>query len=314
MRFGVAIKSSFIAGEPLEARGQQLRRMAMAAEGLGYESIWVPDRTVFPEDIAALYPQFGPVGQIPDSQQVLEPLVSMSFLAGSTGTIKLGFNVVILPFRNPVLNAKMIATLDVLSGGRVIFGVGVGWMPEEFEAMGASWEDRGTVTDEHIEMFKALCADGVAEYQGKHFQTSGKIFYPKPLQRPHPPIWVGGKSRIALRRVARLGHGWLPIGNTPAEIAKGGKYLREQCEVLGRDPDTVELGLNISPAFGEPQMSPEGERVPLTGDTEQVRDDVRRYQKAGLDFMLLSTTRMDAGPAIEALRQFADEVAPEFSE
>ena len=215
MRFGVVIKSSFIAGELLEARGQQLRRMAMMAEGLGYESIWVPDRTVFPKDIAARYPQFGPEGEILDSQQVLEPITLMSFLAGHTATIKLGFNVVILPFRNPVLNAKMIATLDVLSGGRVIFGVGVGWMPEEFKAMGASWEDRGTVTDEHIEMFKALCSDGGAEYQGKHFQTSGKIFYPKPLQRPHPPIWVGGKSRISLRRVARLGQGWLPIGNQP---------------------------------------------------------------------------------------------------
>ena len=114
--------------------------------------------------------------------------------------------------------------------------------------------------------------------------------------------------------MARLGHGWLPIGNTPDEIAEGGRYLRQQCEVLGRVPGTVELGLNISPSFGELQTSSEGEHIPLTGSVEQVKDDVRRYREAGLDFMLLSTTRMEAGPAIEALRRFAEEVAPEFSE
>ena len=140
MRFGVAIRSSVIPGPPEHERGEELRRLALAAEDSGFDSIWVPDRTVFPQDIATRYPgRFGAPGSVPDSQQVLEPVTAMSYLAGSTSRIKLGFNVLVLPFRNPVLNAKMVTTLDVLSGGRVIFGVGVGWMPEEFEAMGASY-------------------------------------------------------------------------------------------------------------------------------------------------------------------------------
>ena len=314
MRFGVAIRSSVIPGVPASERGKELLRLALAAEDSGFDSIWVPDRTVFPTDIASRYPgRFGEPGSIPDSQQVLEPVTAMSFLAGSTTRIKLGFNVLVLPFRNPVLNAKMVTTLDVLSGGRVIFGVGVGWMPEEFEAMSASYEDRGALTDEHIEMFKALCAGETAEYDGRHFHVSEKVFYPKPLQKPHPPIWIGGKSRAALRRVARLGDGWLPIGNTPAEMAEGGKYLRRLCEELGRDPETAKLGLNMAMNIGEPRRAPGGERVPLTGRVADIIDDVRRYRDAGLELLVISMTGMDSASSLDGMKRFAEEVAPKFS-
>jgi probable F420-dependent oxidoreductase len=314
MRFGVAIRSSVIPVLAASERGRELRRLALAAEESGFDSIWVPDRTVFPEDIAVRYPgRFGAPGSIPDSQQVLEPVTAMSFLAGSTSRIKLGFNVLVLPFRNPVLNAKMVTTLDILSGGRVIFGVGVGWMPEEFEAMSASYEDRGALTDEHIEMFKALCTGNVAEYDGRHFQVSGKVFYPKPLQKPYPPIWIGGKSRAALRRVARLGDGWLPIGLTPEEIATGGRVLRRLCEEAGRDPDTAKLGLNLSMSIGEPQRSPGGERVPLTGQVADIIDDVHRYRDAGLELLVISMTQVESGASLDGVKRFAQEVAPIFS-
>jgi probable F420-dependent oxidoreductase len=313
MRFGVAIRSSVIPGLPASERGEELRRLALAAEDSGFDSIWVPDRTVFPTDISTRYPdRYGASGSIPDSQQVLEPVTAMSFLAGSTSRIKLGFNVLVLPFRNPVLNAKMVTTLDVLSGGRVIFGVGVGWMPEEFEAMSASYADRGALTDEHIEMFKALCAGEVAEYAGRHFSISERVFYPKPLQKPHPPIWIGGKSRAALRRVARLGDGWLPIGLTPDEVVKGGQALRRLCEEADRDPDTPKLGLNMSMNIGEPQRSPDGERVPLTGQVTDIIDDVRRYRDAGLELLVISMTWVEPAASLDGMKRFAEEVAPKF--
>ena len=314
MRFGVALRSSVVPGLPASERGEELRRLALAAEDSGFDSIWVPDRTVFPTDIATRYPgRFGAPGSIPDSQQVLEPMTAMSFLAGSTSRIKLGFNVLVLPFRNPVLNAKMITTLDVLSGGRVIFGVGVGWMPEEFEAMSASYGERGALTDEHIEMFKALCASEVAEYDGRHFHLSKKVFYPRPLQKPHRPIWIGGKSRAALRRVARLGDGWLPIGLTPDEVAKGGQVLRQLCEEAGRDPGTAKLGLNTGVNIGEPQRSPDGERVPLTGQVADIIDDVRRYRDAGLELLVISMTQVESDASLDGMKRYAEEVAPGFS-
>ena len=202
MKFGVGLKTARTRGLSPQAQVDDLKRLALAAEELGFDSVWVPDRTVFPPDIAARYPDggYGPKGSIPDSQLVLEPHTVLSFLAGATSKIGLGFSVLVLPFRNPVVNAKRVTTLDVLSNGRVLFGVGVGWMPEEFEGVDASFPDRGALTDEHIELFKALCTEDSVEYRGEHFQITGQVLYPKPQQQPHPPIWVGGSTRAAVRR------------------------------------------------------------------------------------------------------------------
>ena len=291
MKLGVSIKSSVIPGIHPADRAGHLVRLAQAAEGLGLDSIWVPDRTVFPTDIAARYPgRFGPGPDIPVSQQVMEPITTMSYLAGVTSSVKLGFGVVVLPFRHPVLNAKMVTTLDVLSGGRVLFGVGVGWMPEEFEGMRASYANRGAVTDEHIEMFKALCAG--TDYSGKHFSISDKIFYPKPVQQPHPPVWVGGSSRAAIHRAARLGDGWLPNRLTPEEVGRGRQYLRAACEKMGRDPDEVVLGVCAS----------------LAGGRGIVRGKLHEYRDAGVEYLVASMSGLDTEAAIAAMSILAEEL------
>jgi probable F420-dependent oxidoreductase len=231
----------------------------------------------------------------------------MSFVAGSTKTLKLGFSILILPLRHPVLNAKMISTLDVLSGGRVIFGAGIGWMPEEFEGMSADFDARGKITDEHIEMFKTLCGEDGATYTGEHFQISGKTFFPKPIQKPHPPIWIAGNSRAAMRRAARLGDGWFPISLRIEEFVKGRETLRRICEDEGRDPDSITTALSLSLSMGTLVATSDGNRQPLSGEPFQISDDVRRYEDAGLDHLVFSVTVPNRDLALDSIRRFADE-------
>ena len=309
MKFGVGVTTGISPAVTSVSQAEYVTRLAEVVEETGYDSIWVSDRTVFPTDLAARYPEsYGPGGSDPDAQNVLEALTVLSFVAGATKRVRLGTSVLVLPFRNPVLNAKMITTLDVLSGGRVIFGVGVGWMQEEFEGVGASYRDRGALTDEHIEMFKALCTEEVAEYDGEHFQLSGMVFFPKPVQRPHPPIWVGGNTRFALRRAARLGDGWHGTRVTPKELVKKRESLRRLCEENGRSPDSVAVTLRATLVLGEPQRSQSGERAPLTGTAGEILEDIRRYEEAGLEYLVISVAAAHTESTIEAVRRFADDV------
>ncbi len=292
MKIGLSIRSAAIPGVPLGERAGHLVSLAQEAERLGFDSIWVPDRTVFPTDIATKYPaRFGSGPPIPDSQQVLEPITTMSFLAGVTSRIRLGFSVVVLPFRHPVLNAKMVTTLDVLSGGRVIFGAGVGWMPEEFEGMRAPFADRGTVTDDHIDMFKALCTGYPASYSGRHFSIDDKVFYPKPIQQPHPPVWIGGVSRAAVRRAARAGDGWLPNGMSPGDVEGARARLHAACEKAGRDPGEVVMAASAS--------------LP-TGAAAQTRDTLRAYRDAGADYLVGSMSGAETDDALRGMAVLAE--------
>ncbi|MCH8185750.1 MAG: LLM class F420-dependent oxidoreductase [Chloroflexi bacterium] len=309
MKFGVSLTFSVALGAPLLEQGPYAERLARTAEESGLDSIWFADRTVYPADLVARYPdRWGPGRSDPRGQDVLEPVTALSFVAGMTKTLKLGFSILVLPLRHPVLNAKMITTLDVLSGGRVIFGAGVGWMPEEFEGMEADFKTRGSVTDEHIEMFKALCTEEVLEYTGRHFQISGKTFFPRPVQSPHPPVWIGGNSSAALRRAVRLGDGWFPIGLTPEELAAARHRLRRLCEEEGRDPDAVLLALSLPLHLGRPQRGADGGRRPLTGELSDIVDDVARYRDAGLEYLVFSVPSEDRAYTVEAIKRFAEEV------
>lgn len=309
MKFGLAVTTSVNPAVTETAQADYVTRLAAVAEAAGFDSIWVSDRTIFPTDLAARYPdRFGPGQANPAGQNVLEALTTLSFLAGMVKTLRLGISVLVLPFRNPILNAKMITTLDVLSGGRVIFGVGVGWMPEEFEAMGAAYADRGSVTDEQIELFQVLCRHKLAEYQGKHYHFSGLTFFPKPLQQPHPPIWVGGNSQAALRRAARLGDGWHGIRLTPAELAQKRQTLRQLCRQNGRRPEEVDVSLRATLELGEAKYTADGKRILLTGTSRQLSDDLRQYEEAGLGYIVLSVAGTDTEVTVDTAQRFADEV------
>ena len=204
----------------------------------------------FPKSIDSDYP-YTETGEFPGSAsgQAMEQITALAFMAGATKRIRLATSVLIVPHRNPLVAAKALATLDVLSGGRLIVGVGVGWCREEFEAVGCEpFDERGAVTDEYIRAFKELWTSDDPTFEGQYVSFSDIWFLPKPVQKPHPPFWVGGESRPAIRRAATLCDGWYPIGNNPAfpvgtpeALQNSMERLRRTAERAGRNPDEIQI-------------------------------------------------------------------------
>ena len=292
------------------AQPEEICRIALLVEKLGYQSLWVSDHVVIPTEMHSRYPysSSGAMG-ITSEDDILEPLTTLSFLAGVTSKIRLGISVQILPYRHPLLNAKMLTTLDVLSGGRTIAGVGVGWMEEEFKALDADYLNRGSVTDEHIRIFKALCTEDEPMYQGEHHSAGGFKFFPKPLQSPHPPIWVGGNSGPALRRAAALGDGWHGVRVGPADLAHNCRRLEQMRKDAGLSGSPFTISLRSSLYLTDVPLPDDG-RTPMTGHRDQVMDDIRMYEDAGLHHMILGPRSRGLPETAEVAERFAQEILP----
>ena len=308
--FGCSLPSQGPLADP-----EALQTLANRAEDLDFDSVWVSDHIVLPRQVASIYP-YSPDG-VPafnPDQAYYEPLSVLSFLAGCTHRLRLGTHVLILPYRNPVLTAKILATLDVLSGGRIILGVGVGWMEEEAQALGFNnFAERGSITNEQIRLFKELWTKEEPEFPGKYYQVSGVGFYPKPLQKPHPPIWIGGHTDPALRRAATLGDGWLPIGLRPQAILEpaelSGKIdrLRALTRRAGRPEDAVALGFSTEVSL---ERMPGPSRPLMSGQPEQIAADLRQDQDLGVRHFILSFKADSVSGLQECMEQFSREVMP----
>ena len=299
MRFGFGIPSAGAA-----INGPDIVRVAQRAEALGYESIWTGDHLILPTGGTRQYP-YTADGSFPlaSTENFLEPFTLLAYVAAVTRTIKLGTTVIILPYRNPIVQAKMLACLDVLSGGRLICGVGVGWLEKEFQVLQASYKDRGAVTDEYLQIFKILWTEAEPAFAGRFYAFDGIAFYPKPLQKPYPPIWVGGHTRRAIRRAARGGDAWHPTRQTPEFVARHLPDLRAEAEAIGRDPREVTISLKRSLHFTDIGLSGDVLRQSgggLTGTTQEVLDDVRRCQDIGIEQLTFDfrTGRVDEMVAI----------------
>src|SRR5215471_18857568 len=196
-----------------------VRTLGREAEERGFESIWVAEHVVLFDDYDSKYP-YDPSGRFPAGGDagLLEPFTALSYLAAVTDRVRLGTAICLVPQRNPVYTAKAVTDVDALSGGRVEFGVGVGWLREEFEALGAPFDRRGQRADEYLAAMRSLWCDEVSEFHGELYDLRPCRLYPKPVQSPHPPIHVGGESDAALRRVARLGQGWFSFGRLPEDL------------------------------------------------------------------------------------------------
>src|SRR5919199_3201946 len=188
MRFGLSLPHFQRVASP-----EAIQRVAQRAEQLGYDGIWVSDHIVIPVSAAE---RFG--------SMFYEPLTALGFVAACTSRVRLGTTVIILPYRNPLVTAKVLSTLDVLSGGRITAGMAVGWTEDEFKALGVPFQERGALSDEYIAAFKALWTQDKPAFQGRHVRFDNIAFEPKPVQKPHIPIWVGGNSKRAIRRAVAL--------------------------------------------------------------------------------------------------------------
>src|SRR5438552_1664682 len=251
-----------------------IEALVLRGEALGFSSVVIADHLVFPVKIASRYP-YTVSGEFPGHGDALDQLSLMAFVAGRTRSLRLVTSVMILPHRNPVVTAKMLATIDVLSRGRVTVGVGVGWLREEFEALAApDFDRRGAVSDEYIRIFKTLWTESPASFDGTFYRFAALPSLPQPVQKPHPPIWIGGHSPAALRRVARLGDGWHPVGGTaavplrPAEMRASLDELHRLTEKEGRAPSRLTISYK-PPVDASAVKDPEGRR-PFSGTPEQI--------------------------------------------
>ena len=217
----------------------------------------------------------------------------------------------ILPYRNPVATAKTLATIDVLSRGRVTVGVGVGWLREEFEALGgADFDRRGAVSDEYLRIFKALWTQSPVSFAGEFYRFDDVRCLPEPVQKPHPPIWIGGHSRAALRRVARLGDGWHPVGANPAvplppdDLRAGLDELYRLTEAEGRDPSALTISYK-APLYDAGRARRGGGRPrPFSGSAEQIAEDIATYERLGVSELIFDF-RSELGESLERMERFA---------
>ncbi len=300
----------------LPTRGQTaapeaLETLIARAEELGFSSVVIADHIVFPVTIKSKYP-YTVSGAFPGQGDALEQLSLMAFVAGKSRTLRLISSVMILPHRNPVVTAKMLATIDVLSRGRVTVGVGVGWLREEFEALGApDFDRRGAVSDEYLRIFKVLWTQDPASYQGEFYRFDSVRCLPHPAQKPHPPIWVGGHSKAALRRVARLGDGWHPVGANPAvplrppELRASLDDLRRLTEAEGRDFSALTISYK-APIY-DPGQGVDGgaERRPFSGSQQAIADDIGTFGGLGVSELIFDFRSDSLAESLDRMARFA---------
>jgi probable F420-dependent oxidoreductase len=283
--------------QPADAAREALVTFAREAEQRAVASLWVSDHVVIPRTTTD-YPGGGRFPHPPDTPY-LEPVTVLAAAAVSTTRARLGASVFILGHRHPVVMAKMLASIDALSNGRLICGVGVGWWRQELEILGAPFSARGRQADEALRVFKELWTAEHPSFQGEFFRFRDIGFAPKPIQKPHPPIWVGGDSPGAFRRVVTLGDGWHATSKTPAELREALGRLRAAADAAGRPLKTIALSLRLALRDELLAQGPQA-LVDLLG----------QYKRLGLQHVVLEFRRDDLGRMLKILDLVASRVRP----
>jgi len=292
MKFGVCLPNY----------GKSLARNALAdsaqlAENLGYDSIWTTDHILVPKKYQ------NPYGNILDS------LMSLAYVGAVTERIYLGTSVLVLPVRNPIIVAKQAATIDYLTGGRLILGTAVGWMEEEFENLGSSFQDRSRRFEEAITLIRTLYQNEYPQFHGHYHKFIDATFKPKPRDLDSPRIWFGGNSNMAILRAAKLADGWQPVGVTVQTFSRGAQKIRS---MLGeRRQFTLSLRIHVDlNGKTEPYHAPGGEfRDVIVGNREQVVRTIEKYREVGLEHLVCYFGDTDLEQLKGKMKQFATEVA-----
>jgi probable F420-dependent oxidoreductase len=298
---------------PLSA-GATMTGLASEGEAMGFDYLTLTDHVVLPDTKVPGYP-YSESGEFYEEAPIErhEQLMSMAWIAAKTSRIRLVAAVLVVPHRPAVLAAKMLATLDVLSGGRLVVGIGAGWLKTEFDAVVTTpFAERGKVTDEYIDAFRVLWTEASPRFAGKFVTFDGIVLEPKPVQKPHPPIWVGGEGPAALRRAARVGQAWYPIGSnnqhlldTLPRLKAGIDRLRQATAAAGRDPQSVGVAFRIK-RYGAavPPKASDGERRLFSGSDSDVAADLRALRDMGVSAVDIDFGRPTAAAVLDEMRRF----------
>src|SRR5713101_7388986 len=313
MQFGFNLPNSGALATP-----EIMSRIAREGEALGYDYLTVTDHVVLPDMAEPGYP-YSESGAFysTDSAHRHEMLTLAAWLASVTTRVRLVLAVLVVPHRPAVLAAKMLATIDALSGGRLTVGIGAGWLKAEFDAVVTTpFAERGAVTDEYVAAFRKLWTEAKPQIAGKYVHYDGLLLEPKPVQQPHPPIWVGGESGPALRCAARLGDAWYPIGSnnrhlldTLTRYRTGIDRLRRLTTEAGRDPASVALAYRVK-RYGDavPEKASDGDRRLFSGSTADIVIDLRALRDLGVRAVDIDFERRDPAASIAEMRRFKEVV------
>lgn len=299
--------------EPMSSP-EAITAIVQRAEQLGFDSAMIGDHVVFPVKVDSHYPHTAS-GAFPGGGDALELFSLMAFVAARTTRLRLTSSVLILPQRNPLVSAKALATIDHLSGGRLTAGIGVGWMREELEALGvASFAKRGRIADEYLQILKLAWTTDPASFEGKYYRFAPLHCLPLPVQKPHPPIWIGGVSPPALRRVARFGDGWHPVGGNPRVPLPPEEFLPMRDRVFrlleaeGRDPSSLTISYKVPTS--DPTLhafyAKHAARPPFSGSVEQVVEDVIAYGKLGIHELGFDPRMHSLEASLERMDRFGE--------
>ena len=316
MLFGVSVPFR----GPL-AKPEIIRRIAEKAEEWGFGYLTVSDHIVIPRQVEPNYP-YSDTGRFTwldiGGKDCMEQFTLMAWLAAATAKIRILSSVIVVPHRNPLFMAKSLATMDVLSGGRIAVGVGAGWMREEFEALGVpDFDARGRVTNEYIDAMKAAWTQDAPAYKGEFVSFDNIDTDPRPVQNPHPPIWIGGESLPALRRVVSHGDGWYPFGSNPKfrmDTVEAFQTRRDRlfglAEEAGRDPTSITLAYNCAFHNEAEQKRPDGSRLSFTGAPDQRAADIKAFEAVGVSAMVLNLVANEEAAMLDRMEAFSKEVMP----
>ena len=287
------MQTGFIAvGIGLMAESEAISLAAQLAEQAGFHSIWAPEHIVLLDQYASKYP-YSPDGKFPSPTMqvdILDPFSALTFVAAETKTIRVGTGICLVPERNPLTTAKEVATLDKLSGGRFDFGVGVGWLEEEFTALGVPWSRRGARTREYLQVMKKLWTEEETAFRGEFCSFPSIRSYPKPIQKPHPPIIFGGESEPALKRSGEVGDGWFGMNVSVADAKSKIDKVKDYARTAGRNPDA--LHFSISPGMG----------------SSISRDDLKRLQDAGVAQIIVGSYPADLQAVKDDIGKLAEQI------
>ena len=299
MKFGVCLTHY-----GREIRSAELVEAVTEIEDLGFDSIWVTDHVVIPEGVRE--------AQFIYREHMLEAFTVFSYLAAVSKRARLGSSIIVLAYRNPIVMAKMLASIDVLSGGRVIFGAAAGYMEGEFDALGARFEERGDVSDEYLRVIREIWTHDRTSFSGRYFNFDGIYTSPRPVQQPGPPIWIGGRSKRAMRRAVELGDGWHPIGLSAEQMKEGRAYMAGLCERRGiaRVP-AMSLRANLLVDGVSEPAGPHAGRAgntPFRGDPSRIRGRVAEFEEAGVEHIVLDMATLSHPSFLRTLEVFAAQV------
>jgi len=276
---------------------EAVSKVAQRAEALGYHSLWTVERLLYPVKPQSPYP-VAPDGSLPEPYKyALDPLEALTFAAAQTKTITLGTSVLDIPYYNPVMLARRLTTIDFLSNGRLRVGFGLGWSKDEMEATGADMTKRGAMADEFLQVLKAIWTTNPAEFKGKFYSLPKSYIYPKPVQKPHPPIYLAAFAPPALKRLATLADGWNPVAIPAQGMAQMFGAIKQMAKEAGRDPSSLAMVVRANLELADQPLGKE--RMIFSGTFEQIKEDVAACREIGADEVFFDPAFSRGGQLLE---------------